>query len=181
MSRKLIPVFLFIFILSSNACSSNDDQVMVEGGGDMAITVKSSAFTDGEMIPKKYTCDGDNISPPLSWSGLPEGTESLALVLNDPDAPAGDWVHWVLYNIPATQSSLPEGAKGFGDEGKNTYGNIGYGGPCPPKGSAHRYFFKIYALTTILELDSGETRESLERVMEGNILAQGQLMGKYQR
>jgi Raf kinase inhibitor-like YbhB/YbcL family protein len=174
-------LYILILILTSTACTLDNRQEVQEIKLELEIRLISSAFTDGEMIPKKYTCDAENVSPPLSWSDIPEGTESLALIVDDPDAPAGTWVHWILYDIPADQNGLSEGVQGVGIEGTNNFGDIGYGGPCPPKGPAHRYFFKIYTLATTLELDAGESKENLERAMEGHILAQGQLMGQYQR
>lgn len=153
----------------------------------MDITVTSTAFEEGSMIPKKHTGDGEDISPPLFWTGVPEGTKSIALICHDPDAPVGTWVHWVLWNLPPdtrelaeavpTQETLASGAT----QGKNDFGNIGYGGPAPPRGSAHRYYFKVYALDTTLDLDSGATKKQLLKAMENHVLAQGQLMGKYRR
>ena len=152
----------------------------------MAIKITSSAFDDGGMIPPKYTCDSDDISPPLQWEGVPEAAQSIALICDDPDAPVGTWVHWVLFKLPAdtrklpenvpTDQTLPSGAK----QGNNDWGRIGYGGPCPPSGT-HRYFFKIYALDTEIDLSPGATKSQLLQAMEGHILAQGQLIGKYQR
>jgi Raf kinase inhibitor-like YbhB/YbcL family protein len=167
--------------MTASACTRDDEQYVQESAGEMTLKITSSAFAEGEMIPKKYTCDDENISPHISWSDLPDGTMSLAMIMDDPDAPVGIWVHWVIYNIPADQDGLPEGVKGIGMEGKNTSGKVGYGGPCPPKGPAHRYFFKVYALGTVLDLGAGVTKGDLERAMQGHILAQGQLMGKYQR
>lgn len=152
----------------------------------MAIQLTSEAFSDGTMIPKRFTCDGEDLSPPLSWSGLPTETRSLALICDDPDAPVGTWDHWVLFNIPATATALPENvpAKASLDDGSvhgnNSWGRPGYGGPCPP-GGTHRYFFKLYALDTELNLKTGATKSQLVKAMEGHILAQGQLMGKYRR
>jgi Raf kinase inhibitor-like YbhB/YbcL family protein len=150
----------------------------------MAITLTSTAFSEGAPIPSDYTCDGADISPPLAWSEVPSGTQSLALIVDDPDAPRGTWVHWVLYNVPATvtelppnvplERSLPNGAK----QGRNDFGKIGYGGPCPPRGT-HRYYFKLYALDTQLALDAGATKQELLDAMAGHILAEGQLMGTY--
>ena len=152
----------------------------------MAIQLTSTAFIEGAMIPQRYTCDGENISPPLVWAGVPSGTRSLALICDDPDAPVGTWDHWVLYNIPADtaglQESIPE--KTILDtgavHGSNSWGRIGYGGPCPP-GGTHRYFFKLFALDTLLDLKSGATTSQLLEAMEGHVLTQGQLMGKYRR
>ena len=152
----------------------------------MAIVITSSAFTEGQAIPTRYTCDGPDVSPDLAWSGVPEETASLALICDDPDAPMGTWVHWVLFNIPASTDGLPaeipsdasleNGAR----HGKNDFGKLGYGGPCPP-GGTHRYFFKLYALDSVLELDSGITKAQLREAMEGHILAESQLMGTYSR
>lgn len=152
----------------------------------MELKVTSSAFKEGEMIPKKYTCDDRNVSPPLAWSEAPSGTKSLALICDDPDAPAGTWVHWVLFNVPASTRELPENVApektlAVGErQGRNSWGKIGYGGPCPPSGT-HRYYFKIQALDISLALEAGATKEDLEKAMRGHILAQGQLMGRYKR
>ena len=152
----------------------------------MEIKITSSAFEEDGLIPEKYTCDGIDISPPLAWTSIPEGTKTFALICDDPDAPMGTWVHWVLFNIPANINELPEsilperslesGAK----QGMNDFHKIGYGGPCPP-GGTHRYFFKIYALDTELDLEAGTPKPELLKAMEGHILAEGQLMGKYGR
>ncbi len=157
-----------------------------QGGKIMTLSITSKAFTEGGMIPMKYTCDGEDVSPPLAISGVPEKTKSLALISDDPDAPRGTWVHWVLYNLPTGTSELPEkmatkeilesGARhGFTD-----FGSFGYGGPCPP-GGTHRYFFKIYALDVVLNLSGKITKKDLVAAMQGHILAEGQLMGKYKR
>lgn len=147
----------------------------------MAITLTSSAFSEGGTIPKKHTCDGEDVSPALNWSGIPEGTKSLALIMDDPDAPAGTWVHWVLYDLPPDLTGLPEGTRGLGVEGMTSFREPGYGGPCPPRGKPHRYFFKLYALDKILGLKAGVTKGDLEKAMQGHVLAQGQLMGTYGR
>ncbi len=150
------------------------------------MTLTSTAFTHGAMIPKRYTCDDQDISPPLSWSEPPEKTQSFALIMDDPDAPMGTWVHWVIYNIPVTARALPEGVPADGDlpdgsrQGRNSWRKIGYGGPCPPSGT-HRYFFKLYALDTVLALAAGATKDELLKAMEGHILAQAELMGRYTR
>jgi len=152
----------------------------------MGIKITSAAFEEGGMIPRKYTCDGSDVSPPLAWSGVPEGTQSIALISDDPDAPMGTWVHWVIFNIPADTSELPENVPpgpelpGGARQGETDFGRIEYGGPCPPSGT-HRYFFRIYALDAMLDLDSGATKKQLVAAMGGHILAQGELMGKYQR
>lgn len=148
--------------------------------------LSSPAFADGQMIPPKYTADGEDISPPLAWEGLPQGTQSLVLICDDPDAPVGIWVHWLIWNIPKDAGSLPENVPmqkqlANGDrQGVNDFGRIGYGGPAPP-GGTHRYFFRLYALNTVLDLPAGASRAQLEKAMKGRILGQAQLMGKYAR
>jgi len=154
----------------------------------MAFTLTSTAFRDGAAIPVKHTCDGGDVSPPLAWSGAPAGTRCFALIADDPDAPAGSWVHWVVYNLPAAVSELPEnvakvealdlaGAR----QGRNDFRRPGYGGPCPPPGPAHRYFFTLYALDTPLTLKAGAQRKDVETAMEGHVLGSAQLMAKYAR
>lgn len=157
-----------------------------QGGRAMKIKVESTAFTEGGMIPKKYACEGQDLSPPISWSGIPEAAKSIALIVDDPDAPMGTWVHWVVYNLPANITGLPEGVptqkvlSNGGRQGTTDFHRIGYGGPCPP-GGTHRYFFKVYALDTGINLDAGATKAQLLKAMEGHLLAEGELMGRYQR
>jgi Raf kinase inhibitor-like YbhB/YbcL family protein len=155
------------------------------GSEKMTIKVTSTAFNDGELIPKKYTCDGENVSPPLAWSGVPANAKSLALIVDDPDAPGKTWVHWVVYDLPTSVTSLSENAAnaeqlGGGKQGTNDFKKIGYGGPCPPSG-AHRYYFKLYALNAETSLNPGATKEQLLQAMAGHIIAQGQLLGRYKR
>ena len=148
---------------------------------------KTSAFTPASDIPAEFTCDGSDISPALSWSSPPEGTQSFALIVEDPDAPSHTWVHWVLYDLPATERELPEDVEPTGTlpsgarQGRNDFGKIGYGGPCPPSGPAHRYCFRLYALDTRLDLRAGATRAQVERAMRGHVLAQAELTGRYRR
>ena len=145
------------------------------------MQLQSSAFADGFTIPKKYTADGANVSPPLSWSDVPAGTQSFALICDDPDAPRGTWVHWVVFNLAADATSLPENVSGAGTDGGNDFGKLGYGGPSPPRGNPHRYFFKLYALDAPLKLANGATKGQVEQVMKGHVLGQAQWMGTYQR
>ena len=170
------------------ACSGSDHQSADrEEKIAMTIQLTSPTLVEGQPIPTKYTCDGADISPPLKWSNVPPGAKSLALICDDPDAPAGVWVHWILYDLPPTVTELPErvpttetipnGAK----QGVNDFKRIGYGGPCPPRGNPHRYFFKLYALDAELQLKARATKKDLVRAMEGHILAEGQLMGTYKR
>jgi len=152
----------------------------------MAFELTSSAFKNGSAIPSKYTCDGTDVSPPLSWSGVPAGTKSLALITDDPDAPVGTWVHWVMWNIPANPTSLKEGLEknaALADgtkQGISDFKRPGYGGPCPPSGT-HRYMFKLYALDTTLDLADNTTKAKLETAMKGHVLGQATLMGTYSR
>lgn len=171
--------------------ASNSDQTSPDGGEEMSINVQSSAFDAGEQIPTAHTGDGADSSPPLSWSGIPEGTRELALICDDPDAPTEDpWVHWVIYKLPATATSLPANVPAAESletpagarQGRNSFGNTGYGGPAPPKGhGVHHYHFKLYALDAELELAPGATKEQLLDAMQGHVLAQGELVGTYER
>jgi len=151
----------------------------------MAFKLMSSAFADGGLIPKLHTCEGADISPSLEWSGEPPNTRSLLLIADDPDAPAGTWNHWLLYDLPAAVRSLAQGYKSgkLGVSGVNDFGRPGYGGPCPPKGHGpHRYFFKLYALDVeSLKLPPGARRSEIDRAMRGHVLAEAQYMGRYER
>ena len=153
----------------------------------MSLSISSSAFNEGDRIPDKYTCEGEDISPQLSWSDTPEGTKSFTLICDDPDAPMGTWDHWLIYNIPAdseglseavpTDESLTDGSK----QGLNSWEKKSYGGPCPPPGDPHRYFFKLYALDTMLTLTGDADKSTLEDAMQDHILAEAQLMGTFSR
>jgi Raf kinase inhibitor-like YbhB/YbcL family protein len=155
--------------------------------GKATMQITRTAFSEGQPIPEKYTCDARDVSPPLQWSGVPESAKSLVLIADDPDAPVGTWVHWVLYDLPATVSRLaedlpksqhtPQGAK----QGLNDFKHLGYGGPCPPPGKPHRYLFKLYALDTVLNLQPGSRKKDVEEAMDKHVLAEGHLMGTYKR
>ena len=179
-------LFLLILPLSILILITQNVWAQVKKGEKMTIHLTSSAFNQKGDIPVKYTCDGVNISPPLSWSGAPSGTKSYALLVEDPDAPSKTWIHWVVFNIPASQTSLNEhfpAIKEMSDgirQGTNDFRNIGYGGPCPPNGT-HHYYFKIYALDNLLKLPAGSTKKELEQAMKNHILAEGELMGTYSR
>jgi hypothetical protein len=153
----------------------------------MPFTIDSPAFADGQAIHRQYTCDGEDKSPEIRFHGVPEGTRSLALVCDDPDAPGKTWVHWVIYDIPADATALPEAVptdeklKSGARQGRNDFGRVGYGGPCPPRGPAHRYFFKAYALDARLDLPAGKTKAELLKAVEGHVLAEAKWMGTYQR
>jgi Raf kinase inhibitor-like YbhB/YbcL family protein len=153
----------------------------------MAFTISSRGFPNGGEIPKKFTCDGADVSPELAWSGPPAGTQSFALIADDPDAPVGTWTHWVLFNLPASVSSLTENVSKLDElpnqarQGRNDFRKIGYNGPCPPPGKPHRYFFKLYALSAKLDLKPGASKREVEQAMQGQILGQAEWMGKYRR
>lgn len=152
--------------------------------GASEFTITSPAFGAGEKIPMLHTCDGKDVSPPLTWMGAPDGTRAFAMIMDDPDAPGGMWVHWVIYNIPAETVSLPMGVPTDGTlqigamQGSNSWKRTGYGGPCPPSGS-HRYFFKLYALSDYLDLAPGASKKEMVKAMEGKVLGQTELMGKF--
>lgn len=156
-------------------------------GPPLDITVESTAFTESHDIPTRFTCDGDDVSPPLSWSEPPPGTQSLVLIVEDPDAPGGTWDHWVLFNVPASIRLLPEGVpadpfpSGMGTHGSNSWHRLGYGGPCPPPSSTHRYYFHLYALDIVLDVEAGSTKKDIEQGMQDHILAAGSLMARYGR
>ena len=171
-----------------SGCGGRREESKLEQDVALSIEVSSSAFTEGGDIPIQYTCDGEDKSPPLQWTEIPVNTQSIALISDDPDAPGRVWVHWVIYNIPPRVGGLGEGIvtteslPGIGaKQGKNDFGTIGYGGPCPPKGSPHRYFFKLYALDIEIDLGPGATKRELLQTIDGHILDSGQLMGTYQR
>lgn len=184
-AASLAPATLVLLLATSQAGSIAPSGAT--GGKAMSLKIESSAFTEGGMIAGKFTCDGPDLSPAFRWSGVPEGTKSFALICDDPDAPVGIWVHWVLYDLPATVEGLPEGVAtdremgGGGRQGVNDFGRIGYGGPCPPPGKPHRYYFKLYALDGKLGLEAGATKKDLLKAAEGHILAEAQLMGRYGR
>jgi len=154
----------------------------------MALTLSSSAFEDGGAIPARYSCEGPNVSPPLSWRGLPDGTKSLALILDDPDAPRGLFTHWIVYNLPPDHDGLPENAAAHevsqwgGSHGRNDFGQAAYGGPCPPRGDqAHRYYFRLYALDDRIELTAGASRPQVLDAIRDHVLARAELIGTYAR
>jgi Raf kinase inhibitor-like YbhB/YbcL family protein len=153
----------------------------------MSLQLSSSAFSANGMIPKKYSCDGADVSPPVNWSGAPATAQSFALIMDDPDAPAGTWVHWVLYNLPANAKELAEGVEKQEQlangalQGRNDFRKFGYGGPCPPPGKPHRYFFKLYALDNKVTVNAGAGKSDLEQAMKGHILGQAELVGRYGR
>jgi Raf kinase inhibitor-like YbhB/YbcL family protein len=157
------------------------------GGSARAFELRSPAFSPGEEIPGKHTCDGPDLSPPLHWSDPPANAKVFALIVDDPDAPGGTWVHWVLFGVPGTVRELLEGVprqetvSGIGTQGLNDFRTVGYGGPCPPRGPSHRYFFRLYALDTALTLPPRSTKAEILKAVEGHILGQVELIGRYRR
>lgn len=174
-SIMLLRIFLLLLLLFFN--------INIYGATTMKLTLTSPQFSQGTTIPSRYTCDAENYSIPLEWANTPQNTQSLVLIMDDPDAPMGTWDHWLIFNIPPSVhtlsenlSDLPQGAKG----GHNSFGNEVYGGPCPPD-REHRYFFKLYALDTLLNLPQGASKSEIEKAMQGHILEQAELMGRYNR
>ena len=153
----------------------------------MAFAISSTSFPNGGDIPKKFTCDGADVSPELAWTDPPPGTKSFALIVDDPDAPSGTWTHWLLFNVPPTVSSLPEGVSKIDElpggerQGRNDFHKIGYNGPCPPPGKPHRYFFRLYALDGKLDLKPGASKQEIEQAMQSRIRNQAEWIGKYRR
>ena len=188
-SAKLVVALL----AAAMACGMGLPAAAVGGTGVDHVVVaaklelSSSAIRANKPIPAEYTCDGADQSPPLSWNKLPYGTQTVALVVDDPDAPGGTWVHWVVYNLPTSIRELPPGIHAVselpngGRQGTNSFKRIGYGGPCPPQGTRHRYFFRLYALDTALDLAPGATKAQLMQAMEPHILGVGELIATYAR
>jgi len=174
MKKVLFNLFLFFICFT----------MPLFGGGKMSMQIFSNSFQANGFIPKKFTCDGKDISPNLKWSNFTENIKSFVIIMDDPDAPVGTWVHWVLYNIPPNINELPEGAdiNNFGaKQGKNSWGKNSYGGPCPPPGKPHRYFFKIYALDISTDFPEGLTKEEVLEKIENHIISRAEIMGYYKR
>jgi len=171
-------------MISAAVCSPGES---APTEGEMLLTISSPVFQEGKEIPLKYTCEGEDISPPLKWDEPPAGTQSFALIMDDPDAPVGVFTHWVLFNITSDSRELLEAVlareqiSGGALHGKNSFGEIKYVGPCPPPGRSHRYRFTLYALDQHLDLKAGASKEQVVKSMQGHVLAQGQLTGTYQR
>jgi Raf kinase inhibitor-like YbhB/YbcL family protein len=195
MRRRLLGVLIpFLLLASCGRSSTHSDAVLPADPAQRTIRLRSPAFADGASIPSVYTCDGKDVAPPLSWSGVPETALSLAVIVDDPDAPRGTWTHWVLYDLPPDVTELPEGLppdpllhfvpggrpEDAARQGRNDFGRIGYGGPCPP-GGTHRYVFRIEAMDARLNLEPGATRDQVLHAMKGHVLAEGRLIGTYSR
>ena len=178
----------FTAMLLAGLVSAGCSQEPKSAAGHVAkIQLASAAFTDGQPIPVKYTADALDISPPLAWTNAPAGTKSFALIVDDPDAPSGDWTHWLIYDLPPTANALAEDQfklpqfKNGAKQGLNDFKKTGYGGPAPPAGKAHRYYFKLYALDAPTGLPPNATKAELLKTMDGHVLGEGKLMGTYQR
>ena len=191
MNRALFLLLIGVVLTAAIGCGGGGEKAVATptvetGGRQVTMALTSSAFAAGESIPAKYTCDGDNVSPPLQWEQPPAGTQSLALIMDDPDAPSGTFVHWVYYDLSPASSGLPEGVSNDekpsqgGTNGKNGVGRLGYTGPCPPSGM-HRYFFRLIALDATLDAAAGLTDDQLLQAMQGHVLTQAELMGVYSR
>jgi Raf kinase inhibitor-like YbhB/YbcL family protein len=179
--KNIVILYIILVIFSNNFAQTNKQEIKME-----KINFTSSSFKNGELIPSKYTCDGKNISPALSWDKPNDGIKRYAIIVEDPDSPGGTFVHWVAYNIPSNIKNLPDDItpiKNIPDEvllGTNSFGHIGYGGPCPPSGT-HRYIFRIYGLSNAVHLEAGAEKGELMRAMQKYIIAEGELIGKYSR
>jgi Raf kinase inhibitor-like YbhB/YbcL family protein len=178
---------LFLFLMTAALLFSCHSSGFAQTGEPMSFQISSTSFPANEMIPKKFTCAGQDVSPQLSWKGAPSGTKTFALIMDDPDAPAGTWVHWVLYNLPANIQELPEDVEKQEQlsngalQGRNDFRKTGYGGPCPPAGKPHRYFFKLYALDANLDLKAGASKADVERAMQNHTLGHAELVGRFGR
>jgi Raf kinase inhibitor-like YbhB/YbcL family protein len=187
--RYVLAVLILLAIILAAGCAQvdRDEQERETPVPNETISLKSSAFSAGSAIPVQYTCDGADISPDLIWSGVPGEADSLVLIMDDPDAPRGTFTHWIVYNIPPERSQLPQDVPDSDTlsdgsrQGINGFGKTGYGGPCPPKGSQHRYVFRLYAVDTVLDPSGQVDRPVLENALAGHVIAQGELPGTYQR
>jgi Raf kinase inhibitor-like YbhB/YbcL family protein len=185
---RIIALILLVIVISVAwiiGRRSNRNRDIVDAGTIAALTITSSSFPDGGVIPSKVTCDGGDVSPQLTVSAPPAGARSLALIVEDPDAPVGSFVHWLAFNLPTTLRDLPEGASAHSEtmqgavQGKNDFDKTGYGGPCPPGSKPHHYIFRIYALDRILQLPEGATKGELAGAARGHVVAEGKLVGLY--
>lgn len=178
----LIIANAVIGLLSISFCSTLSSAQNSDQG---QLRLESAAFQAGGYIPRKYTCGGENVSPPLKWTEAPSGTKSFVLIVADPDAPSGTWIHWIIYNVPPSAHGLPEAVPKTGEiesgarQGRSSFEEVGYGGPCPPPGDPHHYHFRLYALNTRLNLEAGAAREQVDDAMKGHILAKAELVGLY--
>jgi len=194
LKETICTAVLVVLATGFAGCDQRGQEIVASGEGEESMAVKteeirvsSEAFDNRQAVPRKYTGQGKDISPPLNWESGPKGTETFAIIVDDPDAPGKTWVHWVVYNIPGDVTSLPEGASPGGQlpgealEGRTDFGKNQYGGPMPPGGESHRYYFKVYALDSAVDLGEGATKQELLDAMDGHVLANGQLVGTYKK
>jgi Raf kinase inhibitor-like YbhB/YbcL family protein len=183
MQRRLVIVAAAAAVGLASGCGDDGGATSAPApSAAQRITVSSTAFTEGGTIPRRYTCDGEDVSPPLSFSGVPSGTKGLAVLVEDPDAPHGTFTHWVVWNAPPSHTSWPAGQLPRGAaQGRNGFKKNGYGGPCPPKGQRHHYVFSAYAADRTLDLKSGASADAVKRALTGHALASGHLTGLYGR
>ena len=176
------PLALLVLVVAVSACGGDDDEEepLATGPAAPGFAFTQSGVVEGEPIDSRYTCDGEDVSPALAWEGVPEGTAELALVMEDPDAPGGTFTHWLVYGLDPGETQLPEGADPA-LQGTNDFGNVGYGGPCPPGGETHDYVFRLLALDQELELEEGASRDDLLGAVEGRVVAEATLTGSYSR
>lgn len=185
----LACLFLFAILIAAAASSGNSALQSAQRPvpAPSGFRIESAAFKEGAFIPTRFSCRGENVSPPLKWTNPPAGSRSFALIVEDPDAPSGNWAHWVVFNLPAQTRALDENAPkqnklpNGGLQGLNSFGNVGYGGPCPPPGKAHRYFFRLYALGDVLGLEARAPREDVLSALKGHTLGEAELMGRFER
>lgn len=187
MRPVLVTALGVVAILALAACRGAPPPSPTPPPQQTTLSLTSDAFQSGGPIPERFTCDGEDVSPPLAWSGVPQDTASFALIMDDPDAPGGTFTHWVIFNIPGGARTLPEGVPTADRldsgalQGRNDFSRTGYGGPCPPSGAPHRYRFTLYALDTTLALNPGASKRQVQSAMQGHILGQVTLVGTYQR
>lgn len=181
------PNLASLLVLTSVISLAQHSGSPAKAGSAMAFTITTSAFASGAAIPERYTCKGEDLSPALEWRDAPAKTASFAIIMDDPDAPAGVWIHWLIWNLPPSMGALQQGVSKAGQfvdgtqEGRNSFGKTGYNGPCPPPGQTHRYFFRMYALDTKLNLSAEADRSQLDAAMKGHVLAQTEYMGTFHR
>lgn len=182
-----LPLCVLLVLINVAVISRANGSGPAQGEHAMAFALSSKSFPNGGDIAKKFTCDGADVSPQLAWTGAPAGSKSFTLIADDPDAPVGTWTHWVLYDLPPEANNLAEGAPKQPElpngarQGRNDFGKIGYNGPCPPAGKPHRYFFKLYALDSKLNLKPGASKQEVEQAIAGHTLGKTEWMGRYQR
>jgi Raf kinase inhibitor-like YbhB/YbcL family protein len=180
----LSPILLMPVVSCGNLASGS---AQGKDPAQSSFRIESAAFKERAFIPARFSCQGENVSPPLAWTDSPAGARSFALIVEDPDAPAGTWTHWAVFNLPAQARAMDENAPKQGElpngglQGMTSFGSVGYGGPCPPPGKAHRYFFRLYALDTVLNLKAGAAKAGVLAAMKGHILGEAQLMGRFKR